>query len=233
MALSERRELLLVSHHRRDGGDNVPLVDTGGHINLFPSESLKNGGKRVEKNADAEADAEKKRRQYEDQYTMRFSNAAGFKQSVGKSPWYSSSSAHRVLAPDAMPEKDVWGNEDPRRREREAVRLDANDPLAAMKKGVRQLKDVERQRKNWREEKCREIEALKVEERQRRHRHHKRRRQESEDSLKRFKLDSSPRDLERSSQKHLGRDESLSRHKSSRSHSHRYHRHHRERYDDG
>ncbi|GAD95273.1 conserved hypothetical protein [Paecilomyces variotii No. 5] len=147
LSLAKREELLGFS-----SGD-APLVDSAGHINLFPEKGT--GKKSIEKNAEAEAEASKKKREFEDQYTMRFSNAAGFKESVGRNPWYSSSGKEAV-APDSIPDKDVWGNEDPRRREREKARVDTNDPLAMMKKGVRQLKEVERERKKWQEEKIRE-----------------------------------------------------------------------------
>ncbi|EAW21316.1 uncharacterized protein NFIA_064800 [Aspergillus fischeri NRRL 181] len=142
---------------------DAPLLDSKGHINLFPSEAAQ---KPAEKNKEAEKEAADKNRSYEDQYTMRFSNAAGYRQSAGQMPWYSSSSRD-VLAPDAMPEKDVWGNEDPMRQEREKARLDANDPLAAIKRGVRQLKSVELGRKKWNQERKRELDALKEAERHR------------------------------------------------------------------
>lgn len=62
---------------------NEPLVNSEGHINLFPPNL-----QRKEKNAEAEAERAKKQREYEDQYTMRFSNAAGIKQNSA-APWYS------------------------------------------------------------------------------------------------------------------------------------------------
>ncbi|KAH3022921.1 hypothetical protein KXV73_000979 [Aspergillus fumigatus] len=127
-----KKEELAVSKKTSD----APLLDSKGHINLFPSEAAQQP---VEKNKEAEKEAADRNRSYEDQYTMRFSNAAGYRQSAGQMPWYSSSSRD-ALAPDAMPEKDVWGNEDPMRQEREKARLDANDPLMAIKRGVRQLK---------------------------------------------------------------------------------------------
>ncbi|KAH1878673.1 hypothetical protein KXW95_003619 [Aspergillus fumigatus] len=130
-----KKEELAVSKKTSD----APLLDSKGHINLFPSEAAQQP---VEKNKEAEKEAADRNRSYEDQYTMRFSNAAGYRQSAGQMPWYSSSSRD-ALAPDAMPEKDVWGNEDPMRQEREKARLDANDPLMAIKRGVRQLKSVE------------------------------------------------------------------------------------------
>ncbi|EAW09818.1 uncharacterized protein ACLA_040340 [Aspergillus clavatus NRRL 1] len=146
---------------------DAPILDSAGHINLFPTEVAQ---KPTEKNTDAEKERAEKNRSYEDQYTMRFSNAAGYRQSAGQKPWYSAS-GNDVLAPDAMPEKDVWGNEDPLRQQRERARLDANDPLAMMKRGVRQLKSVETERKKWNEERSRELEALRAAEKQRlRHR---------------------------------------------------------------
>ncbi|GFF75794.1 uncharacterized protein C5E4.10c [Aspergillus lentulus] len=147
-----KREELAVSKT-----SDAPLLDSTGHINLFPSEATR---KPAEKNQEAEKEAADKNRSYEDQYTMRFSNAAGYRQPAGQMPWYSSSSRD-VLAPDAMPEKDVWGNEDPMRQERERARLDANDPLAAIKRGVRQLKSVELERKKWNQERKRELDTLK------------------------------------------------------------------------
>ncbi|KAJ9271533.1 hypothetical protein DTO212C5_2325 [Paecilomyces variotii] len=204
LALAKREELLGFS-----SGD-APLVDNAGHINLFPEKAT--GKKPAEKNAEAEAEASKKKREFEDQYTMRFSNAAGFKESVGRNPWYSSSGKEAV-APDSMPDKDVWGNEDPRRREREKARVDANDPLAAMKKGVRQLKEVERERKKWQEERIRELELLKREEEKRERRRRPRSRSRSVDSLDGFSLDATL-DGERD-QKHR------------RTHSHRHHNRHR------
>lgn len=145
---------------------------------------------------------------------MRFSNAAGFKETAGRQPWYSSS-GQAATAPDAMPEKNVWGNEDPMRQNREKARMDVNDPLAAMKRGVRKLKATERERKRWNDEKRKEIEDLKADERQR-SRHHRRKRSRSRDSLDNFRLDG-PAVKDRSLD---GKD-----HMSSRPH----HRHHRER----
>lgn len=206
-ARAARDRLALTSS--RDGKDaQAPLVDSAGHINLFPAES---GNKKAEKNAEAEAEAAKKKRSYEDQYTMRFSNAAGFKEKIGRQPWYSSS-GQDLAAPDSMPEKDVWGNEDPRRKEREKARLDSNDPLAAMKRGVRQLRATEQERKRWNEEKQKELEALKSDERHR-SRHYSKRRSRSFDSLEGYKLDA-PATKPHDQQEHRN--------------SGRHHRHHRE-----
>jgi hypothetical protein len=196
----------------------APILDKSGHINLFPAASAK-----TEKNSEAEAEAARKKRSYEDQYTMRFSNAAGFKETIGQKPWYSSTEQN-ATAPGSMPEKDVWGNEDPRRKERTQARMSANDPLAVMKRGVRQLKATEQERKRWNDEKRREIEALKAEEV--RPSSHRQRRSPPVDSLDGFKLDAPDREGEkdrRSSDRHHRR-----RRDQSRDHSH--HRHHRSRH---
>ncbi|GAB1194515.1 hypothetical protein APSETT444_003761 [Aspergillus pseudonomiae] len=150
IALAKREELASTR------SSDAPLYDSAGHIDLFPSQP---SHKHTEKNPEAEKESAERQKAYEDQYTMRFSNAAGFRQSVGQKPWYSSSGTE-AMAPDSISGKDVWGNEDPMRREREKARIDANDPLAAMKKGVRQLKSVEHERRKWDEERKRELEAL-------------------------------------------------------------------------
>jgi hypothetical protein len=74
--------------------NNAPLTDHKGHISLFPTDSSKQP---VEKNPEAEKEAAKKKREYEDQYTMRFSNAAGFKQGL-ENPWYSKPTGGEVVA---------------------------------------------------------------------------------------------------------------------------------------
>lgn len=234
-----KRAELARSHARKS---DAPLEDRAGHINLFPSEAARSAP--VEKNTEAEAEAATTKRKYEDQYTMRFSNAGGFSQSISQSPWYSSS-GNDVTAPETISGKDVWGNEDPMRKEREMARMDANDPLAAMKKGVRQLRTVENERKKWNEERSRELEALKEADRsQSRHYRRKRSPSVSDDSLEGFRLDASPdrprddKDRENSSRRHhrrhhkrdRSRDRSRRHHRHSHSHS-RSHRHHRDRHD--
>ncbi|KAE8145924.1 hypothetical protein BDV25DRAFT_59435 [Aspergillus avenaceus] len=222
LALAKRQEL------RTSRSNDAPIFDSAGHINLFASETTE---KRAEKNPEAEKELAEKQKAYEDQYTMRFSNAAGFRQSVDRKPWYSSS-GNDLVAPDSVSGKDVWGNEDPMRREREKARMDVNDPLAAMKKGVRQLKSVELERKKWNEERQKDLEALKSEERNRSRR---RRRSPSVDSLEGFRLDASPdthrKDNVRKSHRHhrrhsrdRSRERSSRRHTYSSSHSRHHHR---------
>lgn len=225
-AVARREELMLAS--RKADIAQAPILDKAGHINLFPAASAK-----TEKNSEAEAETARKKRSYEDQYTMRFSNAAGFKETIGRKPWYSSSEQN-ATAPGAMPEKDVWGNEDPGRKERTQARMSANDPLAAIKRGVRQLKTTEQERKRWNDEKRREIETLKAEEVRRSG--HRRRRSASVNSLDRFKLDAPDREREkdrRSSDRHHRRRRDQSRDRSHhRSYHHSSHRSHRHRHDE-
>ena len=44
-------------------------------------------------------------------------------------------------------DKDVWGNEDPRRKDREMARMLSDDPLASMQKAQIQLKKSKVDRK--------------------------------------------------------------------------------------
>ncbi|KAL5365425.1 hypothetical protein BJX96DRAFT_12671 [Aspergillus floccosus] len=218
IALAKREELASFQ------SSDAPLHDEAGHINLFPSESAQ---RKSDKNPEVEKESADRQRSYEDQYTMRFSNAAGFRQSAGQTPWYSLSGKD-AMAPDPTSRKNVWGNEDPMRREREKARMDASDPLAAMRKGVRQLKAVELERKKWNEEKTRELEALKAAEREQSRR---RRRSPSVDSLDGFKLDAAPdrhQDKEhRSSHRERHRHRHHHRRDRSRDRSHRSHGHSR------
>lgn len=227
---------------------DAPLEDKTGHINLFPTETARN--KPTEKNAEVEAELAATKRKFEDQYTMRFSNAAGFNQAIGQKPWYSSS-GQEVAPREALPGRDVWGNEDPMRKQREMSRMDANDPLAAMRKGVRQLRSVEQERQKWNDERARELEALKAADNSRELSHRYRRKRSrspsrasvSEDSLEGFSLDAPPdrhrgeKDREKSSHRHQrhrrhrdrNRDHSRRKH---HSHSHsRSHHHRRDRKD--
>lgn len=207
----------------RKPGD-APLVDHAGHIDLFPHDR----SRKAEKNPEAEKEAAKKKKEYEDQYTMRFSNAAGFKQGL-ESPWYSKGSTTVAAVEEDTPTKDVWGNEDPRRKERDVARILSNDPLAAMRQGAAQVRQVERERKRWQEEKDKELRELREEER-RRKRH--RRRHDDSDDLEGFRLDDPGRESSRR-RDHDRDKERRHQHKISKRRSHREesssghkHRHH-------
>ncbi|KAK9849269.1 hypothetical protein MYU51_014485 [Penicillium brevicompactum] len=210
-AAAKREELVVAS--RKSGTAEEPILDSAGHINLFPSAKAKS-----EKNPEAEAEAARKKRSFEDQYTMRFSNAAGFKETVDRKPWYSSTDKE-AMAPGPTAGKDVWGNEDPRRQERAQARMSATDPLAAMKRGVRQLKTSEQERKRWNEEKRRELDVLKAEEAKKSRRRPSR--SPSVDSLDGFRLDA-PRKRNEKDRRSSGGHERRHRDRShDRSHRHR------------
>ncbi|KAG9248213.1 hypothetical protein BJ878DRAFT_400286, partial [Calycina marina] len=115
---------------------DAPLLDASGHLDLFPREAPSKD--QVKKNVEAEKELAKKKKGYEDQYTMKFSNAAGFKQSLER-PWYSKNSGTDAVA-EETPMKNVWGDEDPRRKQREAARMASSDPLAMMKHGAKQVR---------------------------------------------------------------------------------------------
>lgn len=185
---------------------DAPITDVKGHINLFPVDGTRHN---VPKNTEVEAEKAKKQREFEDQYTMRFSNAAGFKQAIGQKPWYDKSSTVGEEGEEAEPpSKDVWGNEDPRRKEREKMRTVADDPLAAILRGVAGVREVERDRKKWKEEKDREIREL--EEAERRRERRRKKRQEADD-LEGFSLDNGAK-LEESKRVHHRRRDDSSAH---------------------
>ncbi len=206
---------------KRPASTDAPITDHAGHINLFPAPSSRH---HVQKNPEAEAEAVKKKREFEDQYTMRFSNAAGFKQDIGAKPWYSSltgqtTGGEKEEMVEGAVGRDVWGNEDPRRKEREKMRVDASDPLMAIRRGVEGFRKVEKERKEWKEEREREAWELKeLGERERRRR--KKRKDRDEEELDGFSLDAPARDNpedDRSKRKHE-RD-------STSSHRRRHHQH--------
>ncbi|UPX09809.1 uncharacterized protein EKO05_0000492 [Ascochyta rabiei] len=143
---------------------DAPLTDHAGNIDLFPVD-VKEALKR-EKNADAEKEKRRRELAFEDQYTMRFSNAGG--NNGLQEPWYTARQkiAHPTYATTAAPEssgfdtKNVWGNQDPRRKEREQARISSNDPFAFMQKAQTQLKKSKQDRKKWSDERNRELGEL-------------------------------------------------------------------------
>lgn len=139
---------------------SAPIVDRHGHIDLFGDEKTR---AHAEKNEEAERESRKKKREYEDQYTMRLSNAAG--KHGSNRPWYSQADAAEEQQ-DA-PLKDVWGNDDPRRKERDSSRIVANDPLAMMKKGASRVRELKQERKKFQEEREDELRQMRKEDRRR------------------------------------------------------------------
>jgi hypothetical protein len=203
MRLAREAAAFSIASVKKGKGQDVSLKDHKGHINLFPEEH-----RHAEKNPEAESDAAAKKREFEDQYTMRFSNAAGFKQGL-ENPWYSSTTS-KDLCLQNIPGKDVWGNEDPRRREREQKRLDASDPLATMKMGIKKLRQAERHRKEWMEERERDLKE--VEEMARRNQRRKRIKDDDLDSLENFSLEAGYKEGRREKRKHHSGHREGSRH---------------------
>lgn len=177
----------------RQNTSSAPIVDHAGNIDLFGTQS------RVDKNEEAERDAQKKKREYEDQYQMRFTNATG--RHGTSNPWYSKSdSLIKVAAQE--PVKDVFGNDDPRRKERAEQRMSASDPLAMMKRGAAKVREIKQDRKKYLEERDEELRQLRKDEKRR-----ERRRSRSPRSHRR-RRSRSPRRHERemSRDRHKSRD---------------------------
>ncbi|RGP64165.1 hypothetical protein FLONG3_9628 [Fusarium longipes] len=151
----------------RKSTSSAPIMDHNGHIDLLGDEKSR---AHAEKNEEAEKEAKKKKQSYEDQYMMRFSNAAG--RDGVLQPWYSKTDA---TAPDAS-SKDVWGNQDPNRKDRDAKRIASNDPLAMMKQGASKVRELKQDRKRFQEEREQELKNMRRDER---HREKKRRRHEA------------------------------------------------------
>lgn len=110
----------------------------------FPERST-DAGKRM-KNSEAESEAAKIKKDYEDQYTMRFSNAAGLNQNPGQLPWYLKPTVEVGSETDRVA-KEFESNKNQRRQEREHKRIMNNDPLALMKSGARKVREVEKKKR--------------------------------------------------------------------------------------
>ncbi len=228
----EKARERLVFKGRKEEND-APLIDRAGHVQLIPAPDEATVRKAA-KNAEAEAEKAKKKKRDEDQYTMRFSNAAGFNKSAEQKPWYAAGASrvgesNAVVLSDVQ-DKDVWGNADPRRKNREQNRISSTDPFAFMQQAQRQLKRSETDRVKWQRERDAEIEELKraeIRERREKKRHHRRREDSGDvDSLEGFSLDAPAekrRERERSDQDGTRRRHHHRRHRS-RSRSRERHR---------
>lgn len=200
----------LVKHR----ADDAPLHDDSGHIQLVPAPD-ESTVRRAERAPHAEAEKVKKRGREDEQGGMHFSDAAGRHRKTQR-PWYVEPVSDGVTTGPsdlaALPDKDVWGNDDPRRKDRERLRVVSSDPLAAMQQAQRQLKQSVADQKVWKEERIAELEGnLRTEDGGQRHRKRHRHREDDSDGLNGFSLDSLAR----------VRRESSSHDKSRR------HRHHR------
>lgn len=151
----------------------APIVDRRGHIDLFGDDKSRSHAK----NEEAEKEANRKKREYEDQYTMRFSNAGG--QPGLDKPWYSAQEGNEGGQQQVM--KNVWGRDDPKRKERDEKRIVASDPLSMMKQGARKVRELKQERKQFREEREQELREMKRDDErgERRSRHSRRHRSRS------------------------------------------------------
>ena len=69
----------------------------------------------------------------------------------------SDSSGDEVVLHQGFQSKDVWGNEDPRRKEREQARITSSDPFAFMQKAQVQLKRSKEDKRRWADERERDL----------------------------------------------------------------------------
>lgn len=118
---------------------DAPMIDSRGYINLFPEhkQPRNHSPRRV-----SELEKERKsQREAEEIGGMPLKDALG-RRSGGNDAWY--------LDKDGSVKdkigRDVWGNEDPRRLERQARRIVSSDPLAFMKQAQAQIKEGRRER---------------------------------------------------------------------------------------
>lgn len=202
----------------------APLHDEAGHIQLIPAPD-EQAIRKAEKQAKLEAAKADKKRKDEDQFTMRFSNAAGFQQGLNK-PWYADAKpgttntqvpAEQDMMLAEVQDKNVWGNEDPRRKQREQGRIVSTDPFAMMQRAQQQLKQSAKDREIWDRQRKKELDELAKENVRSEQRHKRRRHRNEEDELNSFSLDAPA-------------DEIVSRSHHERSeHEGRQHRHRRRR----
>ncbi|KAI0019471.1 hypothetical protein F4780DRAFT_793371 [Xylariomycetidae sp. FL0641] len=161
------------SARKPQGSSDAPLLDARGHIDLFPADA-------GAKNADAEREAAAARRALEDQYTMRFTNAAGHGADPRRGPWY-------AVSGEAPAQKtDAFGKPDARRGDRDAARAVASDPLAMMRRGAAKVREVEAERRAANAERERESRALRKEERRAERRRRREGRENDPDELEGF-----------------------------------------------
>ncbi|KAL1627288.1 60S ribosomal protein L19B [Neofusicoccum ribis] len=100
----EQQEQLIKFSENKEAND-APLINREGHIDLFPVDHK--AMRKAEKNAEREAEEARKRQEFEDQYTMRLSNAAG-RDGLGK-PWVNLRSQKRLAsAVSGCGKRKIW-----------------------------------------------------------------------------------------------------------------------------
>ncbi|KZF25229.1 hypothetical protein L228DRAFT_280485 [Xylona heveae TC161] len=227
-AVHSRTDAIATQHDRKPSHD-VSLTDASGHFNLFDTRPTKGS---ISKNSEAEAEAAKERYKFESQYTLRLANAEGNKDSK-KRPWYTATdavfSSHGAL--DGL-DRDNSDQEEQRKRARADARRDQQDPLASMMKGIRDLRDVQKERQKWDAERRKEMDSFEPISRH----HLERERRKHVKELDNFSLDSAPPDATTAEFTHKRSCRSRS-HNGSQDHHRNWHRHsrhhHRHRHHHG
>ncbi|KAF2753588.1 hypothetical protein EJ05DRAFT_165243 [Pseudovirgaria hyperparasitica] len=182
---------------------NAQLYDPKGHMNLFAVDEKE--VRKAQKEAEIAEEKRKKKQEAEQANSMRFSDAEGRGKALDKGPWYASGTklVHATqgdsgavgvaISAEEESSKNVWGRPDPNRKSRDASRVVSNDPLAFMKKAQVQLKQVEKDRQSWVEQ--REKEDIELRATAKSQRKHKSRRSRSRSrSLDGFRLDATQDD---------------------------------------
>ncbi|RVX66578.1 hypothetical protein B0A52_09455 [Exophiala mesophila] len=144
--------------HRGQGDRAISLTDKKGNFSLIPQ-------------SQSEVQSRPRSRVDDNPTHFYLSSAATGQTSTGlHQPWYKTPKGE---------DQSQWGSTSPRRQKREAERLSTNDPLALMKRGVKKLRESERERQQWREQ--RERDLREVEDMARRERRRRKERQNHQD----------------------------------------------------
>ncbi|KAJ4505859.1 hypothetical protein HRR78_007612 [Exophiala dermatitidis] len=162
--IARERQVATTLSLKRQGPDEKEeddsIVDSNGNISLIP---VRHQHQQQLHNDSSGSAARKNSKIDEDPYTVYLSHAAGKDKDLATSkPWYYGGSS---TGNDGLLTRAKWGDDSDRRRERESARIASQDPLAMMKRGVRQLREAEKQRQKWmeqRERDLREVEDLAV-----------------------------------------------------------------------
>lgn len=240
----EDREREGTDRKRKRRGNDAPVVDSRGHIQLFtPAASERNTDRGKGENRRGEEDSANTAADDPSQGAMRFADAAGYRQSAREKPWYYNGDDHTSDPEDreVTAGTDAFGRPDPNRATRNAARMAQADPLAVMKAAQVKLKDVREHKARREAENEAKIEALRETERNRT-RDSRRRDRDTDDigSLEGFDLDAprqstnydeSERKRQRRSRDHEHRRERDERREGSRKHREHEHRHRRDDYE--
>ncbi|KEF52379.1 uncharacterized protein A1O9_11620 [Exophiala aquamarina CBS 119918] len=120
---------------------NHSITDSDGHISLFPVPEQPDRPRR------------KTLPPGENPSHFYLSDAAAYGRKASDAPWYSLANKNTP----SLPSREPWGLTSPRGQQRQAARASANDPLAIMKQGVKRLRESEQQRKEWKEQRERDL----------------------------------------------------------------------------